>query len=63
MLVYQLDAYAFKDELFFWASLGYDYIGAPWMPHQRNIGGFLLVSSGLSSVASGVFSILRICAE
>lgn len=35
MLVYQLDAYAFKDELFFWASLGYDYIGAPWMPHQR----------------------------
>lgn len=35
MLVYQLDAYVFKDELFFWASLGYDYIGAPWMPHQR----------------------------
>lgn len=35
MLVYQLDAYVFKDELFFWASLGYDYIGAPWMPQQR----------------------------
>lgn len=30
---------------------------------KENIGGFLLVSSGLSSVASGVFSILRICAE
>lgn len=35
MLIYQLDAYVFKDELFFWASLGYDYIGAPWMPHLR----------------------------
>lgn len=35
MLIYQLDAYVFKDELFFWASLRYDYIGAPWMPHQK----------------------------
>ncbi|GHT79498.1 hypothetical protein AGMMS50262_23270 [Bacteroidia bacterium] len=30
ILIYQLDAYVFKDELSYWCSLGYDYIGAPW---------------------------------
>ena len=29
MLVYQLDAYVFKDELEKWCNKGYDYIGAP----------------------------------
>lgn len=30
MLIYQLDAFVFRDELAYWCSLGYDYIGAPW---------------------------------
>ena len=30
MLIYQLDAWVFKDELEFWCDKGYDYIGAPW---------------------------------
>ncbi len=30
MLLYQLDAYVFKDELTEWCNRGYDYIGAPW---------------------------------
>lgn len=30
MLIYQLDAYIFKDNLDYWMSLNYDYIGAPW---------------------------------
>ena len=30
MLIYQLDAYVFKDELDAWCKKGYDYIGAPW---------------------------------
>lgn len=30
VLIYQLDAWVFKDELNFWCSLGYDYIGAPF---------------------------------
>jgi hypothetical protein len=30
MLIYQLDAYVFKDELDYWCKQGYDYIGAPW---------------------------------
>lgn len=31
ILIYQLDAYVFKDELQQWADKGYDYIGAPWI--------------------------------
>jgi len=31
ILVYQLDAFVFKDEVDYWCSQGYDYIGAPWM--------------------------------
>ncbi|MEZ4900645.1 MAG: DUF5672 family protein [Spirosomataceae bacterium] len=30
MLIYQLDAFVFKDELQEWCAKGYDYIGAPW---------------------------------
>jgi hypothetical protein len=29
MLIYQLDAYVFRDELLDWCALGYDFIGAP----------------------------------
>lgn len=29
ILIYQLDAYIFKDELEYWCRLNYDYIGAP----------------------------------
>lgn len=35
MLIYQLDAYIFEDELLEWCSRGYDYIGAPWIPAQK----------------------------
>lgn len=35
MLIYQLDAYVFRDELEEWCNKGYDYIGAPWL--QRPI--------------------------
>ena len=31
ILVHQLDAFVFRDELDQWARLGYDYIGAPWI--------------------------------
>ncbi|WP_294627585.1 DUF5672 family protein [uncultured Bacteroides sp.] len=34
MLVYQLDAYVFRDELLEWAKQDYDYIGAPWLPEH-----------------------------
>jgi len=31
MLIYQMDAYVFEDELVKWCQKGYDYIGAPWI--------------------------------
>jgi hypothetical protein len=30
ILIYQLDAFVFRDELLKWCTSGYDYIGAPW---------------------------------
>lgn len=31
MLIYQLDAFVFSDQLLYFCKLGYDYIGAPWL--------------------------------
>lgn len=31
LLLHQLDAFVFRDELLSWCSCGYDYIGAPWI--------------------------------
>ena len=31
LLIAQLDAYIFRDELAAWCAKGYDYIGAPWL--------------------------------
>lgn len=36
MLIYQLDAYVFRDELEYWCKKGYDYIGAPWFENYGN---------------------------
>ncbi|WP_157530604.1 DUF5672 family protein [Hymenobacter norwichensis] len=30
LLTYELDCFIFRDELDYWCSQGYDYIGAPW---------------------------------
>jgi len=30
ILIYQLDAYVFRDDLKYWCMEGYDFIGAPW---------------------------------
>ncbi|WP_020595988.1 DUF5672 family protein [Spirosoma panaciterrae] len=31
MLIHQLDAFVFSDELAYWCQQNYDYIGAPWL--------------------------------
>ena len=31
ILIYQLDAFVFQDDLAYWCSQNYDYIGAPWL--------------------------------
>ena len=35
ILIYQLDAFVFKDELTEWCKKGYDYIGAPWIASEK----------------------------
>jgi hypothetical protein len=34
LLVHQLDAFVFSDQLLAWCSRGYDYVGAPWIPND-----------------------------
>lgn len=34
VLIHQLDAFIFRDELLDWSLRGYDYIGAPWITHK-----------------------------
>ena len=36
ILIYQTDAYIFRDDLKYWCDLSYDYIGAPWIDKKRN---------------------------
>lgn len=54
MLIYQLDAWVFCDELKEWCSKGYDYIGAPWI-EKDNKGDLQL-----TGVGNGGFSLRRI---
>lgn len=35
ILIYQLDAYVFKDELTYWCNQNYDFIGAPHPSHEN----------------------------
>lgn len=37
MLIYQLDAYVFRDELMMWCDKGYDYIGAPLIEDKYGV--------------------------
>lgn len=41
ILIYQSDAWVFKDELDYWCEQGYSYIGAPWFKDDKilNIAG------------------------
>jgi len=36
MLIYQTDAFVFKDDFEKWCSAGFDYIGAPWLRLLKN---------------------------
>lgn len=55
ILLYQLDAYVFTDELDHWCSRGYDYIGAPWFDY------FATAAEGkLYTVGNGGLSLRRV---
>jgi hypothetical protein len=48
MLIYQLDAFVFRDELKYWCNLEFDYIGAPWceVDSLNNIKFYQLAGNG-----------------
>lgn len=56
MLIYQLDAWVFRDELEFWCNRGYDYVGAPFF---TNFGSHE-DGNKLWAVGNGGFSLRRI---
>ena len=55
MLIYQLDAWVFRDELDYWCNQGYDYIGAPWIKKNETDNTFQF-----DGVGNGGFSLRRI---
>ncbi|GAB3195604.1 hypothetical protein ABID22_001542 [Pontibacter aydingkolensis] len=55
LLIYQLDAYVFKDELEYWCRKDYDYIGAPWLEGLTDNS-----STTLIGVGNGGFSLHKI---
>jgi len=56
MLLYQLDAFIFQDNLSWWCARGYSYVGAPWfegyMPTDN--------STSLWAVGNGGFTLRRV---
>jgi hypothetical protein len=56
ILIYQLDAFVFRDELMDWCNKGYDYIGAPWF---KRIWRFKY-SKKLYAVGNGGFSLRNV---
>lgn len=50
LLIHQLDAFVFRDELSYFCSLGYDYIGAPWPLNRfsHRMSGSAVGNGGLS---------------
>ncbi|PKN51129.1 MAG: hypothetical protein CVU55_13425 [Deltaproteobacteria bacterium HGW-Deltaproteobacteria-13] len=53
VLIYQPDAYVFRDELAEWCEEGYDYIGAPWLEDKNE-------QIKLNGVGNGGFSLRNI---
>jgi hypothetical protein len=56
MLLYQLDAFIFKDDLDYWCSQGYAYIGAPWFKGYHTT----VEAAQLWKVGNGGFTLRRI---
>ena len=55
MLLYQLDAFVFSDELAYWCGKGYDYIGAPLIGKYEDT-----IFSNQMRVGNGGFSLRRV---
>ncbi len=58
ILLYQLDAYVFKDELIYWCNQNYDFIGAPH-PTRKNQKGEMQFLKNYSKVLAYVGKIFK----
>jgi hypothetical protein len=56
LLIYQLDAWVFKNELDYWCAKGYAYIGAPWFQDWGNA----TPESRFLGIGNGGFSLRKI---
>lgn len=59
ILIYQLDALVFNDELDYWCSLGFDYYGAPWLKKYWRYKYFNFFGLLKRNVGNGGFSLRR----
>ncbi|MBL4884524.1 MAG: hypothetical protein JKY95_08325 [Planctomycetaceae bacterium] len=60
LLIHQLDAFVFRDELALWCERGIDYIGAPWYEAPGDRRGEAKVDAPLLGVGNGGFSLRRV---
>jgi hypothetical protein len=58
ILIYQLDAFVFKDELDYWCSQGFDYIGAPWIRGVKQ-GVFKMIKNRIQNYIHIRYNILK----
>ena len=56
ILIYQLDAFVFRDELEYWCSLNFDYIGSPWFDNTA----IPIKDQVLYGVGNGGFSLRKV---
>ncbi len=56
ILIYQLDAFVFRDELREWASRDYSYVGAPWLLDWKKA----TVTDQVVGAGNGGFSLRRV---
>lgn len=56
ILIYQLDAYVFRDELEYWCKQGYDYIGAPLFAESKD----KRIETDTLSVGNGGLSLRKV---
>ncbi|MCJ8208434.1 hypothetical protein MUY27_01855 [Mucilaginibacter sp. RS28] len=58
LLIYQTDAFVFKDELDYWCSQGWDYIGAPWI-RRKDDGAIKAAVTGIQQAVSTQFNLKK----
>jgi hypothetical protein len=56
ILIYQLDAWVFRDELEYWCAQNYDFVGAPWFTNYAGA----TAGSSITGIGNGGFSLRKV---